>query len=172
MKLDELYSIHSMPKKKSNNLLKLFILIVFVLLISFSLARYTGISEMNFLVNIAKFKVSINDNLISNDVTNINNSINLIVDENLTQDGLIKCGQKGHFNIKVDPNDTEVSIKYQIDFSSANLPGEFKLTGYSVDDSNTVIPFTNGTIINDSIVLNGKEHFDTTDVKNYTIYWE
>ena len=169
MKLDEIYSVHSMPKKKSNNLLKLFVLVAFVILISFSLARYTGMSEINFLVNIAKFNVSINDKSITDNSTNISKIIDLKVDENYTDDGLIKCGQKGHFDIKIDPKDTEVSLKYQILFNTETLPEKFFLTGYSIND-NSIIPFSNGTVIYDTLELMGRENFDSTDIKNYRIY--
>lgn len=175
MKLDELYSVHSMPKKKSNNLLKLFILIVLVLLISFSLARYTGMNQVNFLVDVAKFNISINDTLISNNVSNINNLIDLKVDENITDDGLIKCGQKGHFDIKIDPQNTEVSLKYKITFSKTTLPQNFVLTGYSLlnDDDSTIFSFINdNTIISDILELNEKDKLDVSDVKIYRIYWQ
>ncbi|MBR1883653.1 MAG: hypothetical protein IJ809_01705 [Clostridia bacterium] len=170
MNLDELYSIHSTPKTKSNNLFKLYIVIAFIAIISFSVARYSIGGNVNITANIAKFNVEIND--VNMDIQNeaIEDRLQIVIDDNEYNDNILRCGQRGHFDIKINPLDTETDLRYNINIIKAYLPEGFIIYEYSLND------FTRRYSVMDSsvegeILLEGRESYDESDIKVYRFYF-
>ncbi len=176
MSLDELYSVHSKPKSKSNNLFKLYIIIAFVSVLSFSFARYATGGNVNIFANIAKFNISINNQKLTLQNVNSIGNIELQIDEGDLNDGILRCGQKGHFDVKIDPSDTETDLHYKLMINKENLPSGFVMNQYAVSDANNnfdnKMQLTEDYYVEGDISLNGKQKLDENDVRIYRFYFE
>ena len=168
--LNERYRIHNKPK--SNKSLLVYILVFALFIFSFSFSSYVTQYSGTLGISSAKWKIKINDKLITQDNNLIKNDISLVVTENKTDDGIIKPGQKGYFDIIIDPKDTEVSLKYKIVLDTQDLPSTIQLTSYSLNNSNTKIPLPNNKTIENTILLDGSGILKSTDKKQYRIYWQ
>lgn len=171
MNLDELYSVHTKPKSKSNNLFKLYLVIAFVSIISFSFARFSVGGNVDIITNVAKFNISINDVQLNSENINFNGQIPIVIDDNEFSDGILRCGEKGHFDVKIDPSDTETNLYYKISIDKSNLPVGFLINEYSVNDFNTRFNLVNNAVQGD-IDLGGKEKLDQSDIRIYRFYFE
>jgi len=169
MTLAEKYRIHT--KLKSNKFLYLYLLIALLLIFSSSLARYITSSNITFGANVANWSIKVNDISINQSTSTIYDEIDLIVTENQSDDGLIKSGQSGYFDIVINPQYTEVSLKYIIALNMTSFPEQINLTGYSLNSS-AITPIPANNIFEGKILLNGKNNLEDTDKKIYRIYWE
>ena len=170
MTLNERYRIHN--KSKSNKSLFMYLVLFAFLIFSSSLARYTNQSNATLGLEFANWCIEINGIKITPDTKTINNKIDLIVTENKTQDGLIKPGQKGYFDININPQYTEVSLKYKILIDTSDLPSEIKLKNYSINNSETKQNMPANKTLSGNILLDGKASLNETDNKKFRIYWE
>lgn len=170
MNLNDKYRIHN--KRKSNKLLWIYLLIVLIFIFSCSLAKYISDSKIVFKANVAKWNIKVNGVEITQSTTKIKNEMNLIATENLSDDGLIKQGQKGYIDIQIDPKYTEVSLRYKLIVDMSGLPQGIKLTEYSLNDYNKKLEMPEDNIFEGEILLGGKDSLDVSDVKNYRLYWE
>lgn len=170
MTLDDRYRIHN--KLKKNKLLRLYILIILSLIFSLTMSRYTSSSDLTLGIEVAKWDISINNTEVTPQTTKLDNKIEMVVTENQDQDGYIKAGQKGYFDIKIEPKYTEVSIQYNIKINTEDLPNEIKLTKYSINNSSEKIDMTQNKTITGQILIDEKENLDEDDTKIYRVYWE
>lgn len=168
--LNERYRIHN--KLKSNKSLLVYVSLFAVLIFSATFSRYLSESNGTFGMELADWKIKINNTEITPQTTTLNHEINLIATENISTDGLIKPGQKGYFDILIDPENTEVSLSYKIIIDTSKLPSQIKLTKYTVNDSNTKINMPESKTLEDEIYLDGRESLDSLDKKKYRFFWE
>ena len=170
MTLNERYRVHN--KLKSDKLLLIYILFLFIFIISTSFARFVTESNTTLGLEIANWCIKINDTQITQETSTIMNDIELITTENISEDGFIKPGQSGYFDIILDPQYTEVSLKYKILIDVSELPSQIKLTDYSINDFSIKQQFPGNNILEGNILLNGSSNLDDTDKKIYRIYWQ
>ena len=168
--LRDRYRIHN--KAKSNKSLLIYIAIFSIFIFSATFSRYISQSNGTFGMELADWNIEINNKLITPEITTLNNEIKLIPTENISQDGLIKPGQKGYFDIIINPEDTEVSLNYKIIIDTTKLPSQINFTKYAINNSNTKINMPSSKTIEDYIYLDGKEKLDSSDKKQYRIFWE
>lgn len=72
-------------------------------------------------IGIAKWQVKINeDNINGSETQFVINEINWESSQNV-KEGKVAPGMSGYFDIVIDPNDTETSIRYDITFDFSNL---------------------------------------------------
>jgi len=168
--LSEKYRVHN--RSKSDKLLFIYILIFAVFIISTSFARYISQGSTTLGLELADWCIKINDTEITPTTTFLENKIDLVVTDNISEDGLIMAGQKGYFDIVIDPQYTEVSLQYSIIIDTSSLPSQIVLTEYSVNDFSIKETFPNDYVLEGQILLNGNTNLEDTDQKTYRIYWE
>ena len=170
MTLNQRYKLHNRPK--SNKSILIYFCLFIVLFFSTSFSRYLSNFEGTLGIEFANWSIKVNDVQITQDTKTLNNQIDLVVIENKTDDGLIKPGQKGYFDISIDPQYTEVSLKYKITLDTSNLPEEIQITKYSLNNFNTKINMPSNKIFEGNILLNEKDCLENSEKKIYRIYWE
>ena len=168
--LKERYRIHN--KSKSNKPLMKYMLIFAVLIFSTSFSRYVTENGTTLCMNVAKWNIKVNDKTITQATTLIKNEIDLVITDNKTDDGIIKPGQKGYFDIVIDPQYTEVSLKYKITLDISGLPSQIQIPNYSLNNLNTKLIMPNNKILQGNILLDGGENLDSTSKKYYRVYWQ
>ena len=168
--LKERYRIHN--KSKSNKPLMKYMLIFAVLIFSTSFSRYVTENGTTLGMNVAKWNIKVNDKTITQATTLIKNEIDLVITDNKTDDGIIKPGQKGYFDIVIDPQYTEVSLKYKITLDISGLPSQIQIPNYSLNNLNTKLIMPNNKILQGNILLDGGENLDSTSKKYYRVYWQ
>lgn len=170
MNLNERYYISA--RNKTSKRYRIFIILVLLLLFSLTLARYNSTSTYNSKMSVAKWCIKINDVEITQNTKKLSDKIEFVAVENKSEDDLIKAGQKGYFEINIDPQYTEVSLNYSIVIDTSQLPVEIELTKYAVNDFDTKIDMPSNNILTGDILLDGKTSLEDTDAKTYRIYWE
>ena len=170
MNLNERYYISARNKTKKRY--RIFIVIILLLLFSLTLARYNSTATYNSKIGVAKWCIKINNVEITQNTKKLTDEIELVAVENKSEDDLIKAGQKGYFEINIDPQYTEVSLNYSIVIDTSELPEEIELTKYAVKDFDTKIDMPSNNILTGDILLDGKTNLDDSDAKTYRIYWE
>ena len=142
----------------------LIILFVFVLFItlyeikdSFSLFE----SSKDIVVNndIGSWQIKVNDDLINDAVTFNVSNIKVSGDENVREDHFAP-GTEGYFDIVIDPNDTDVSIYYEIlcrdDLINNTQISLTDIENIGNDNLILVAPHTYAGVINLSEIENGE----------------
>lgn len=72
-------------------------------------------------IDIAKWQVKVNDQALSGSVASFNvDNVEWNRYENV-KEGKIAPGVSGYFDIEINPNDTETSIRYDVEFDFSNL---------------------------------------------------
>ena len=170
MTLNERYRIHN--KKRTNKSLLLYLLVFALFVFSTSFSRFLNSGTSSFNAELANWCIKINGIEINQNTTTIKNEMDLIVTENESQDGKIKPGQKGYFDIVIDPKYTEVSLKYKITLDTSELPEGIELKSYSLNNFNLTNLIPQNNIIEGMILLDGKDSLEDVDKKTYRIYWE
>lgn len=170
MNLNERYYISA--RNKTIKRYRIFIVIILLLLFSLTMARYNSTSTYNSKMGVAKWCIKINDVEITQNTKKLSDKIEFVAVENKSEDDLIKAGQKGYFEINIDPQYTEVSLNYSIVIDTSQLPEEIELTKYAVNDFDTKIDMPSNNTLTGDILLDGKTSLEDTDAKTYRIYWE
>ena len=126
-------------KKYSMVLAPFFFLVTILIVIgSYSLfeSQRTNTSELE----IAKWEIKVNDDLLSGGESTF--TINNFVwsTSQYVKPGKAAPGLSGYFDIVIDPNDTDTSIRYDITFDFSNLDSDqFQITEIKeIDDKNIV----------------------------------
>lgn len=168
-------NIYKTLNKKKRHVISYFLAILFVTLLfvtSNSYARYISSGNAYLAMPVAKWCLEVNGINVTPHTTTINDEINLIVTEGATQDGTVQAGQKGYFDISIDPKYTEVSLSYRINIDTSNLPSNIVLTKYSINDLETKFNMPNNNTFEGQILLNDNLALTNLDEKVYRIYWE
>ena len=170
MTLNEKYRIHN--KTKSNKSMVIYLLIVVIFVFSNSWARYISDADLSFGVGIANWSIKVNNVQITQDTQKIYDKIDIEIVENDAQDGMIKSGQSGYFDITINPEYAEVSLDYSIEVDTSDLPSQIELVGYSINDFSTRNPMPENNLLDGNILLAGKINLTNLDTKVYRIYWQ
>lgn len=147
-------------------------LVTLLFVTSNSYARYISRGTTYLAMSVAKWCLEVNGVNVTSQTTTINDEINLIITENATQDGAIQAGQKGYFDISIDPKYTEVSLSYRINIDTSNLPSNIVLTKYSINNFDTKFDMPSNNTFEGQILLNNNVALSNLDKKVYRIYWE
>ena len=154
--------------------MKKLISIVFIILLVITFYEITITyslfeSDMDLVVNsdIGRWQIKLNDSLINNttsfSVTNvtINNDVN-------TRENYFAPGTEGYFDVIIDPNDTDVSIYYEIvcrtDMILNNQISLTRVEKLNDNDLVYVAPFTYASVID-------LDEIDETITLRFYIQW-
>lgn len=172
MTLFEHYKVHSLKSIKPYT--RLLILATLVITAIYTYALYSNDSNANAGMQIAKWNIKVNDELVTSDNNSFVSSIKIISNNNL--DTSVGAGETGYFDITIDPQTTEVSLEYTIKINTSSLPSGTIVTGCELYNSSNVkvedvsLREESGKkCIDDSILLDGHA-LDSTDKKIYRVY--
>ena len=168
--LNQRYRHHN--RQKSSRPLMILFFLCAILMVPTTFARFLSSSSGTFGMEMAKWNIKINNVTVTPETSNLSNSIELVITDNDSGDGLIRPGQKGYFDILLDPTGTEVSMQYGITILTEQLPEEFQLTGYSINNSTTKQAIPNNKTIEGEILLDGGTSLTSLNKIRYRIYWE
>lgn len=117
--------------KKIIRLFVCFSFLTFLLFCTNTSSRYTGQVEDITKAEVAKWNIKVNNQVISSTGT-VDCAITLVTDR---PDGKIEPGSTGTFDIEIDPNETEVSVEYLLNFD--NLPVGINAVSYEILEENS-----------------------------------
>ena len=174
-----LYEKYRYNSRRKNSNLKLYLFLAVLFILSTTLARYANVSNFGISTQIAKWSIKINGEQLTSDKDTLDTKIQLNIDNQLN-DGIIRNGDTGYFEIEIDPRGTEVTIDYAIDLSFIKKPSEVRtdmlFTHYSLNDEQEKHVLTNnkidGTTQDKIIYLNDMPYLGDLQVRKYKIYWK
>lgn len=99
-----------------------FLITVYLIVDTYSLFESNHITTSS--IGIAKWQVKINDDVVNGSSSTFSvDSINW-ESNGYVLEGKVAPGMSGYFDVIIDPNDTDVSLKYDISFDFSNLQEE------------------------------------------------
>ena len=126
--------------KKHTMVLAPFFFLVMVLIVVGSYALFESQRTNTSNIEIAKWEIKVNDSLLSGSsatftVNNFTWSTSPYVVEGKAAPGL-----DGYFDIEIDPNDADTSIRYDVTFDFSNLDSDlFTITEIKEIDDKTIV---------------------------------
>ena len=156
-----------MHKTKRYNFIYV-VIIAMLIMAPVTFSRYTNGATANLKTSIAKWKISINDEPITENTT-LNNKIELVYDNQ--ENGIILPGETGHFDMVLDPTGTEVSVQYTINIDLSNMPNDIILTGYKLN-SGEMKSVPSDKTLSGEIRLTNQQKLDDSSKKVYRVYWK
>lgn len=173
MTLKEKYTIKN--KKRIKQFIFLYSILVIFFVMYSSFAKYEKTSEGYTQIAVANWKISLNGNDLTSNNSTLTDAITLIpttdIDEN--NPTKIKPGQTGHFDIEINPTDTEVSFWYQVtlDLTNSVLPDGLNISSYSLDGGTTINALPPNNILSNTVPLGDNGIFAESDVQRIRYYW-
>lgn len=144
---------------------------LFLLLYS-TFGRYTTIQEGKPRTEIANWNIKINNNDVTSENT-MSNIITLVPDvtTQTTTNNELAPGQTGYFDIVINPQETDVSIEYIINFDMTNLPTGVSITSYEIVEDGIANTFTNTSIEGEINLSENTKSLSESDTKTVRVYW-
>ncbi len=128
---------------------------LFIFSIYFTYAKYTSDYEKSTNINLAKWRLKINNSDVSNN-SDFSQALTPVIDSNPhIANNVIAPTSTGHFDIELDPSEIDLSFSYSITINNTNSAvQDYKVTGYSIDNGATLAfnntPITNTILSDDS----------------------
>lgn len=144
-----------------------------ILLFYSSFARYVAITENSPTIEVASWKIEVNGSSISESET-LTNVITLVPNgASKTTDDKLAPGQKGYFDIIINPEGTDVAIEYTVVIDDTNIPNSIVLTTYEILEENVFESFGTDYIISGVINLtDNTKQLSASDMKTIRVNWE
>jgi len=142
---------------KNQNKIKILFILLFILsaiITIYSINDTYALFETNLTnssqTKTAKWQVLINETLIDSQTENlIIDKITILDNEyTLTDENKIAPGCEGYFEIEIDPNGTEVSVKYDISFDFSNVKNGIEIVNISETTGKEIIKTGENTYSN------------------------
>ena len=152
-------------------LIILFVLLLSVTAYELSVSFALFESAKSFVVNsdIGKWEISVNDSMINESNTFTISNVKVSSDSNVRED-YFAPGTSGYFDIVIDPNDTDVSIYYEIvcrtDFIINRQISLTRIENVGKPDLTNIAPYTYAGIIPLADIKNGV----TTTIRFYVTW--
>ena len=133
---------------------------IFICLLLFSIiqiyAKYLTSSTRKTNLTIAKWNIIVNKKSIKNNSDISSEIVPVFEGNDNISAGIIAPTATGYFDLDFDFKDADVSFKYEINVSAAENSSvkDLVVTGYSVDDGETISFETFDQAISDTILLN------------------
>ena len=149
-------------------------ILIIVLLIMNTNAKYINNTPITTKVDVAEWKVSINDiDATTQEV--YTGEITLVTNSSLNQtttNNKLAPGKTGYFDIILDPTGTEVSIEYTINFDLSNLPEDLKMKNYTIIEDSTSGVVSENSISGEILLNANKQPLSASDKKTLRVNWE
>ena len=157
----------------------------------YSYARYMNTYDGNISINFANWEIKLDDIKLSQKGNVFEKELALIPfvsGEKLSSDGIsgdrmsgdipivkagkIMPGDSGYFDISINPTNTEVSVKYQVEVDLQELPETIVVDKYRINDDSIINTSGDRIItVDGKILLEDKEKLDENDIKNIRFFW-
>ena len=170
---------NKLQKNKINNFLVIYLIIVLFTFGNYTFSKYTSTSEATATIKVAKFNVTVNDKKLGKE-----EKFNLLLNssgDNVYKDKLLPDSE-GYFEIEINPDGTHVNLEYEINFDLSKINSEIinenndtrniVLTGYSIDEGNTILNMPANNTIKGEMIFKNSEGFLTSDAITIRVYWE
>ena len=145
------------------------VILIFICLTIIELHHTWGLFETNNTIvvqnDIAKWQIKVNDSSINSPVNFVVDNYLVNTDANVKQ-GLLAPGTTAYFDIEIDPNDTSVSIRYDIYFDMAEVGNT------SVQISNVEEINNNNITLTDELTYTGVIPISDSDTHTVRVYIE
>jgi hypothetical protein len=153
-------------KKIISSLVLLCVILSIILIVS-TYARYNTSASGNANVSVAKWNIKVNNQSIKSN-SDLSSIITPVFDENSNiANGVIAPNSTGHFNVDLDFSDADVSCSYSIAISSLNSNvKDLIVTGYTLDGG-TIQNVSNGS---NAIIYGNFNYTDTVKTHSFVIY--
>lgn len=163
----------SNSKKRVLRFIMFYSFLALFLIIHSAFAKYTIISEGTPKIEIANWKIKVNNNNLQTEQI-ITNVIELIPDATTqtTTNNKLAPGKKGNFEILINPQETDVSIEYIISFDTSKLPEGLGITSYEIIEDGIINNFDNVSIKGEIILNENLQTLTPEDSKTIKVYWE
>lgn len=155
--------------RKFKIILAIIALILCITQIQQTYAKYTESKEGDTDFSIAKWKILVNNNDITESST-MSSLINPVYIENENvKEGVIAPGSEGYFDLVINANQTEVSFEYKISISNSENSSvqDLIITGYTINSS-ALIPVDN--VLNN--ISNKINYKDTNKINTLRVYFK
>ena len=155
--------------RKFKIILAIIALVLCITQIQQTYAKYTESKEGDTDFSIAKWKILVNNNDITESST-MSSLINPVYIENENiKEGVIAPGSEGYFDLVINANQTEVSFEYKISISNSENSSvqDLIITGYTINSS-ALIPVDN--VLNN--ISNKINYKDTNKINTLRVYFK
>lgn len=148
----------------------LLVVLLFLSLTIMEISNTFGLFETNNVItvdnNIAKWQIKVNNSLIKDPVHFTVNNYNIDSDSNV-KEGLIAPGVGAYFDIDIDPNNTSVSIRYDITFDLTGLEND-KIKIVNIEE------LGGNTLVNNNDIYTGIIPINNSSIHHIRVYieWE
>lgn len=154
-----------------NRMFRLIIALISLLMlvdsIQDSYAKYTSATTANAHVSIARWDILVNDQDVLNSTDFSETIIPEFVEDDNISEGVIAPTSQGYFDLLINSGNADVSFAQTITIepSDTNTVTDLIITGYSVNESTTVLPL-NSSSFTTNYILGTDETINT-----YRIYF-
>ena len=155
--------------RKFKIILAIIALVLCITQIQQTYAKYTESKEGDTDFSIAKWKILVNNNDITESST-MSSLINPVYIENENvKEGVIAPGSEGYFDLVINANQTEVSFEYKISISNSENSSvqDLIIRGYTINSS-ALIPVDN--VLNN--ISNKINYKDTNKINTLRVYFK
>lgn len=141
---------------------------LFFLIGTFLIVRTYALFESNHVstkeLDMAKWQVKLNDSIVDGATSDFTISNVYWNESENTKSGKVAPGMTGYFDIEIDSNNTDVSIRYDVDFDFSNLDeSQFKIDEIYEIDGNEIIKTSKSTY--SGVIKLGDDGVDTLRVE-------
>lgn len=138
--------------KKIKVILTLFFLVSF-LVTSYLIGNTYALFETNLVstynIETGKWEITINETLIEPTTTSfVLDQVTILENSYVINQNKIAPGTEGYFDIEINPNDTDVSIQYEISFDFSKIPTGIQILGVTETNGDTLVETTENTFSN------------------------
>ena len=156
--------------KKYTMVLAPFFFLVMVLIVAGSYALFESQRTNTSNVEIAKWEIKVNDDLLSGSTSTFTIDNFTWSTSQYVMEGKAAPGLDGYFDIEIDPNDSDTSIRYDVTFDFSNLDSDlFTITEIKEIDDKAIVRTGQYTYSN-IIPLEDIEDGETNTIRVY-IEW-
>ena len=120
-----------------------FVVLVFLCITILEINNSYGLFETNNTItvdsNIAKWQVKVNNSNITDPVSFIVDNY-VVESDSMVKEGLIAPGMTAYFDIEIDPNDTDVSVRYDLTLNTEELENDrIQITNVEEINHHTIV---------------------------------
>lgn len=156
--------------KKYSMVLAPFFFLVMILIAVGSYALFESQRTNTSSLEIAKWEIKVNDDLLSGSTSTFTVNNFTWSTSQYVKEGKAAPGLDGYFDIEIDPNDADTSIKYDVTFDFSNLDSDqFVITEIKEVDDKSIVRTGEYTYSN-IILLDDIDDGETNTIRVY-IEW-
>lgn len=100
-------------------------------------------------IETGKWEIDINGTIVDPVTTNfILDKVTILENPNVINENKIAPGTEGYFDIEINPNDTDVSIKYDISFDFSTVPNGIEILGITETNGDELVEISENNFTN------------------------